>query len=278
MIETVSQSPLFSPSTMQTRPFPIVAKMSICALAGGLVVAAAQTAADTVATDPEVLSLEAFKITAATRTEKVASALPVSTTVVGPTSLDRQFAISSDMGTALAQFIPGYSPSRQKLSSAGESFRGREPLYLVDSIPQSNPLRAGKRESITVDPFFLERVEAVHGSSATQGMGATGGLINFVTRAAPASDGFSSSFETSGVTSTRFKSHGYGGKVAALASARSGAASVVAGATWEHKPFGFDGDGRPLGVDNVQGETLDWTLGACLPRWVTISTHGIASS
>lgn len=248
---------------MQTRSAFLAVSFGALALFESAAVALAQTAADSPVADPEVLSLEAFKITAATRTEKVASALPVSTTVVGVTSLDRQFAISSDVGTALAQFIPGYAPSRQKLSSAGESFRGRDPLYLVDGIPQSNPLRAGKRESITVDPFFLERVEAVHGSSATQGMGATGGLINFVTRVAPAADGFTSSFETSGVTSTRFKSGGYGGKVAALTAARAGAVSVVAGATWEHKPFGFDGKGRPLGVDNVQGETLDsdtWSL------------------
>ncbi len=248
---------------MQTRSFLLAATLGLGALSAGASFVWAQASVERQATDSEVLSLDAFKITAATRTEKIASALPVSTTVVGVTSLDRQFAISSDVGTALAQFIPGYSPSRQKLSSAGESFRGREPLYLVDGIPQSNPLRAGKRESITVDPFFLERVEAVHGSSATQGMGATGGLINFVTRAAPASDGVTSMFETSGVTSTRFKSGGYGGKVAALTSARVGKASVVAGASWEHKPFGFDGDGRPLGVDNVQGETLDsdaWSL------------------
>jgi len=217
----------------------------------------AQTGPSAPPSDDGILHLDDFKITAATRTEKFAGALPVSTTVVGQESLDRQFAISSDMGTALAQFIPGYAPSRQKLSSAGESFRGRDPLYLVDGIPQSNPLRAGKRESITIDPFFLERFEAVHGSSAAQGMGATGGLINFVTHSAPATDGVTSALELTGVTSTRLKSGGYGGKAAALTSVRSGAAAVVAGATWEHKPFGFDGEGRPLGVDNVQGETLD---------------------
>jgi iron complex outermembrane receptor protein len=205
----------------------------------------------------EALSLERFVVTAATRTEKDAGALPVSTTVVNQERLQNQFAITPDIGQALAQFIPGYAPSRQKLSSSGESFRGRDPLYLVDGIPQSNPLRAGKRESVTVDPFFLERFEAVHGSSAAQGMGATGGLINFVTRAAPANDGYRSDLELTGTTSARFKSGGTGGKIAALGSARSGGLSVVAGATWEHRPFSFDGDGRPIGVDNVQGETMD---------------------
>lgn len=207
--------------------------------------------------DDAPIALDELTVTAATRTEKFASALPVTTTIVGAESLSRQFAISNDIGGALAQFIPGYAPSRQKLSSSGESFRGRDPLYLVDGIPQSNPLRAGKRESITVDPFFLERIEAVHGSSAAQGMGATGGLIDFITRSAPEFEGVSSTVELSGNTSSRFKSEGYGGKLAASTAVRSGKVGVIAGATWEQRPFGFDGEGRPLGIDNVQGETLD---------------------
>lgn len=211
---------------------------------------------DTQAAEPAV-KLDDFKVTAATRTEKLASALPVTTTLISRDSLDRQLAISSDLGQVLAQQVPSYAPSRQKLSSRGESFRGRDPLYLVDGIPQSNPLRAGNRESLTVDPFFLEKIEVVHGSSAAQGMGATGGLVNFVTRAAPTLDGVESALEITGVASTRFKSDGYGGKLAALTSARRGGASLVAGATWEHKPFAYDGDGRALGVDNVQGDTLD---------------------
>ncbi len=237
-------------------------RTALLALATAAAPLFAQPATPPAAPD-EIVRLDDFKVSAATRTEKLASALPVTTTVVNAESLDHQFAISSDVGTALAQFIPGYAASRQKLSSAGESFRGRDPLYLVDGIPQSNPLRAGKRESLTVDPFFLERIEAVHGSSAAQGMGATGGLINFVTRTAPATDGVSSALEVTGVSSARFKSGGYGGKLAALSSARSGGASLVAGATWDHKPFGFDGEGRPLGIDNVQGETMDsdsWSL------------------
>jgi iron complex outermembrane receptor protein len=236
-----------------------LARLPVVAALGTL--AAAIAAAQTVAPRPESADapqlLDAITVSAATRTEKLASALPVTTTVIPTESLDRQLAISSDLGQVLAQSIPSYAPSRQKLTSRGESFRGRDPLYLLDGIPQSNPLRAGNRESLTVDPFFLEKIEAVHGSSAAQGLGATGGLVNFITRSAPADNGVRSTLELSGVTSTRFKSDGYGGKVAALSAVRSGPASLVAGATWEHKPFAYDGDGRNLGVDNTQGDTLD---------------------
>ncbi len=207
--------------------------------------------------DDSVVALDRVTVSAAFRTEKLASALPVTTTVVGSEALDRQLGVSSDLGQVLAQNVPSYAPSRQKLTSRGESFRGRDPLYLVDGIPQSNPLRAGNRESLTVDPFFLEKIEVVHGSSAAQGMGATGGLVNFVTRSAPEKPGVSSLLEVTGTTSARLKSGGTGGKLAVLSAARSGRAALVAGAAWEHRPMAFDGAGRALGIDNVQGDVLD---------------------
>src|SRR5688572_8899888 len=190
----------------------------------------AQSTATTPHHDDEVIALDQITVSAATRTEKLASALPVTTTVVTAEQLDRQFALSTDLGQALAQFIPSYAPSRQKLTSRGESFRGRDPLYLVDGIPQSNPLRAGSRESITVDPFFLEKVEVVHGSSAAQGLGATGGIVNYVTQRAPATDGTTSTLEFGGTSSTRFKGDGYGYKAGASVATRRGALAAVVGA------------------------------------------------
>jgi iron complex outermembrane receptor protein len=252
-------SPIIKLSMRHTALVPLLAATvaaSLHAAAAGNAPSAPSLAATATPTD-EIISLDTITVSAATRVEKLASALPVTTTVVDRPSLDRQLAISSDLGQVLSQSVPSYAPSRQKLTSRGESFRGRDPLYLVDGIPQSNPLRAGNRESLTIDPFFLQNIEVVHGSSASQGMGATGGLINFVTRQAPAVDGLTSALELSGTSSTRFKSGGYGGKVAALSAVRAGRASLVAGGTWEHRPMAFDGDGRALGVDNVQGDTLD---------------------
>ncbi|HEX2101433.1 MAG TPA: TonB-dependent receptor plug domain-containing protein, partial [Candidatus Synoicihabitans sp.] len=207
--------------------------------------------------DDAFVAMDQVTVSAATRTEKLASALPVTTTVVNVEALDRQLAISTDLGSALAQAIPSYAPSRQKLTSSGESFRGRDPLYLIDGIPQSNPLRAGQRESSVIDPFFLERIEVVHGSSAAQGLGATGGIINFVTRHAPETDGVTHRAEISGTSADGFEREGFGGKAAYLLAARGGAVTAVTGVAVEHTPMQYDAKGRPLGVDNVQGDTLD---------------------
>ena len=94
-----------------------------------------------------------------------------------------QYLIADDPSQALSTYIPGYAPSRQKMSSTGESLRGRQPLILLDGIPQSNPLRAGMREGYFADSFIIERIEVINGASAVQGMGATGGIINYITKA-----------------------------------------------------------------------------------------------
>lgn len=68
------------------------------------------------------------------------------------------------------------------MSGSGETFRGRAALVMIDGIPQSNPLRPTGREMHTVDYSMVERIEVIHGANATNGMGATGGVINIITR------------------------------------------------------------------------------------------------
>src|SRR3546814_20498777 len=75
------------------------------------------------------------------------------------------------------------------MSSFGESLRGRQPLYMVDGVPQSTPLRDGSRDAHTIDPAMIERIEVIHGANALQGLGASGGIINIITRRAPRQDG-----------------------------------------------------------------------------------------
>ena len=77
---------------------------------------------------------------------------------------------STNLADIIGQKVPSFSPSRQKLSGRGESFRGRAPLYLIDGVPQSNPLRNGDRDGFTIDPAVIERVEVLFGANAIQGI------------------------------------------------------------------------------------------------------------
>ncbi|WP_287986220.1 TonB-dependent receptor plug domain-containing protein, partial [Sphingomonas sp.] len=117
------------------------------------------------------------------------SALPNTITVIDRAALEQQLALTRDLSQVLANLIPAFAPSRQKLTSFGESLRGRQPLYMVDGVPQSTPLRDGSRDAHTIDPAMIERIEVIHGANALQGLGASGGIINIITKRAPRGDG-----------------------------------------------------------------------------------------
>src|SRR5690606_23020371 len=129
-------------------------------------------------------------------------------------ALDQQIAISGSVTDAVATLVPSFSPTRQKLSGAGETLRGRAPLYAINGIPQSNPLRDGSRDGFTIDGFFIDRIEVIYGSNALQGIGGTGGIVNQVTVGAPKTDGVSGRFLLQGTADDEFSGAGMGGKAA----------------------------------------------------------------
>jgi iron complex outermembrane receptor protein len=196
-------------------------------------------------------------VVTAARSVLPASALPLTVDVVGAEELAQQAAISGSVVDAVSTLTPSFSPTRQKLSGAGETLRGRSPLYAINGIPQSTPLRDGSRDGFTIDPFFVDRVELIFGSNALQGIGATGGVVNQVTVGAPKVEGLSGRALVQGTADDGFRSDGLGGKVAGLLSWKSGRFDATAGAAFEKRGAFYDGRGRRIGVDSTQGEIQD---------------------
>ncbi|QDX25812.1 TonB-dependent receptor [Sphingomonas suaedae] len=212
--------------------------------------------ADSVPAVPaEADETEQVVITAA-RTELPASALPLTVDVIEKEELDQQVSIAGSVVDAVANLSPSFSPTRQKLSGAGETLRGRSPLYAINGIPQSTPVRDGSRDGYTIDPFFLDRVELIYGSNALQGIGATGGVVNQLVAKAPATDGFSGRALLQGSAGSGLDDNGLGGKAAALVAWRGGAFDVTVGGAYEKRGVFYDGAGRIIGVDGAQGDTM----------------------
>ena len=67
-------------------------------------------------------------IVTAARTILPANALPLTIDLIDKAALDEQLAISGSVTDAVATLTPSFSPTRQKLSGAGETLRGRSPL------------------------------------------------------------------------------------------------------------------------------------------------------
>ncbi|PZQ20548.1 MAG: TonB-dependent receptor [Sphingopyxis macrogoltabida] len=198
---------------------------------------------------------ETIVVTAA-RTVLPPSALPLTIDVISGETLDQQVAISGSVIDAVANLTPSFSPTRQKLSGAGETLRGRSPLYAINGIPQSTPIRDGSRDGYTIDPFFLDRVELIYGSNALQGIGATGGVVNQVVIRAPREDGLSGRVLVQGSTGN-FESNSFGGKLGGLLAYRQGAFDVTGGVAYETRGLYYDGAGRRVGIDNTQGDVQD---------------------
>lgn len=121
-------------------------------------------------------------VVTATRSAKALDKIPGAVSLISRADIEAQGLVSEDPSALLTLQIPGYAPARQKLSNFGEGLRGRNALLLLDGIPQTNPLRLGGREGYFADPMIVSRIEVVSGASAAQGLGATGGIINTITR------------------------------------------------------------------------------------------------
>lgn len=199
---------------------------------------------------------DAIVVTAA-RTILPPSALPLTIDLIDKDTLDQQIAISGSVTDAVANLTPSFSPTRQKLSGSGESLRGRSPLYAINGIPQSTPMRDGSRDGFTIDGFFIDRVELIYGSNALQGIGGTGGIVNQVTVGAPKEEGVTGRFLLQGTADNDFSKAGMGGKAGGLVQYKAGAFDATVGATYEIRGVFSDAEGRPIGLNLTQGETQD---------------------
>ena len=206
-------------------------------------------------------------IVSAARTRLPVSALPLTVDIIGKQDLDDLVTIHGSTIEAISAVSPSFSPTRQKLTGFGESLRGRGPLFAINGVPQSTPIRNGSRDGFTIDPFFIERIELIYGSNALQGIGATGGVINQVTVGAPAADGLSGRVLLQGTAPGSFEGEALGGKAGALFGYRAGRFDASLGATFERRGAFLDARGVRIGVDGAQGEIQDSDSWSVFGRW-----------
>src|SRR5688500_11842042 len=196
--------------------------------------------------DDQVTTLDRVTVSATTsRLPDSEAALPNTITVIDQEQLRQQLAVTQDLSQVLANLIPAFAPSRQKMSSFGESLRGRQPLYMVDGVPQSTPLRDGSRDAHTIDPAMVERIEVIHGANALQGLGASGGIINIITKRAPRADGERFQEVRLGASTAlpnQDDSAGY--RASYLFGTHQGAFDFVGGASYAQEGLYYDGDGN----------------------------------
>lgn len=198
-------------------------------------------------------------VVTATRTPTPVTSVPNTVTVLKAEAIDARTAVSDDLPSLLESNVPGFGPSMKKLSGRAESFRGRNPLYAINGVPQHTPLRDGERDGHTVDLDFIDRIEVLHGANAIQGIGATGGVINMVTKSPRRDGALTQDVKLSFGNSDTFERDGWASKFSYLVSKRFGSIDAIAGVAAQKRGLFFDANGDAVGLYPTQGDIMDST-------------------
>jgi iron complex outermembrane receptor protein len=207
--------------------------------------ASAESAADAEQLDEIVVT--------GTRSPKSVDKIPGAVTIVSAEELQRTLTLTEDATAVLARTVPGYSESSQSLSNTGETLRGRTALRLFDGIPQGSPLREGNRQGTFTDMGIVGRIEVINGPSASEGIGAAGGIINYLSRV-PTEPGTTASLSTR--YSTQFEDDSEVWKVGMTASNVTDNHDLLVAASFLDRGISYDAKDRTIG-QNASGSTND---------------------
>jgi len=205
------------------------------------------------ADDPEVAEDELEIVVTATRTEEDPLTVPRSVTVIKRQEIEQEAALNNDLAQTLGKFVPGLGPPTADGRTRGLNLRGRPAQILIDGVPQTS--NAGfSSELSAIDPSAIERIEVVRGPSAVYGEGATGGVINIISRSPLKEDGqkvrlgltLRPNFE-------KLSEDGFGYRVDAGVTAKEGKVDFLVDTAFDMKGATFDGEGDripPTGLNN----------------------------
>ncbi|MET0654035.1 MAG: TonB-dependent receptor [Pseudoxanthomonas sp.] len=214
--------------------------------------AAAPAAPAPAADSQEATNLDAVIVTGS-RTPKAIDKIPGAITLVSKEEIKHTLALTEDATAVLAKTVPGYAESSQAMSNSGETLRGRIALRLFDGVPQGSPLREGGRNATFTDMGIVDRIEVINGPSASEGIGAAGGIINYIS-SVPQKEG--NEFRLLTRYSTQFADDSSGWKVGLNFLRKQDDYDLVVGVSAIDRGMAYDADGRRVGM-NTSGSVSD---------------------
>ncbi|MFY3625990.1 TonB-dependent receptor [Achromobacter xylosoxidans] len=202
----------------------------------------------------EATTLPTVTVTA-TRGEASIASIPGSVQVIEAEEIKRQSGAGRKVADVLATLVPGLAPSSGTMTNYGQSLRGRNVLVLIDGVPQ-NASRDNYRQLNSIAPESIERVEVVSGASSLYGAGATGGMINIITKRNKGQDlAFSSRV---GITADKdFHGDGMAYELFQSATGRKGAFDWYLSGDFVKRGGQFDALGQRIPQDTSQGSEMD---------------------
>ncbi|KLJ00815.1 TonB-dependent receptor [Luteimonas sp. FCS-9] len=202
--------------------------------------------------DRDAVNLDRMVVTG-TRVATSIDKIPGAISLVSQEQVAHTLALTEDATAVLARTVPGYAESSQAMSNSGETLRGRIALRLFDGIPQGSPLREGNRNGTFTDMGLVGRIEVINGPSASEGIGAAGGIINYISKV-PTVDGHETTVTSR--YSTQSGSDSGGWKLGVNHAYKSDDYDALLSASYIDRGISYDGNGRRIGM-NTSGSLAD---------------------
>jgi iron complex outermembrane receptor protein len=203
---------------------------------------------------PGTLDFQAT-VVSATRNEVSIASIPGSVQVIDEQQVREQSGAGRRVSDILGQLVPGLAPSSGGMSNFGQTLRGRNMLVLIDGVSQ-NATRDNFRQLNSVAPASIERIEVISGASSVYGAGASGGIINIITKRNQGQDiAYSSRLGLS--SGNQFNAKGLAYEVFQSATGRRDALDWYVSADLTQRNDQYDGSGKRIPQDTSQGSNMD---------------------
>lgn len=194
-------------------------------------------------------------VVSATRTPSSIASIPGSVQVIDDKQIRQQTGAGRRVSDVLGQLVPGLSPSTGGMSNFGQTLRGRNILVLIDGVSQT-ATRDTYRQLNSISPSSIDRIEVVSGATSIYGAGASGGIINIITKRNQANE--LSLHSKVGLTLPDDLSRkGFAYELFQSASNRQGPLDWYGSANLTQRNDQYDGNGARIPNETSQGSNMD---------------------
>ena len=195
------------------------------------------------------VNLKPIEVSVASRTSTAISEIPGTVWVVDQEQLKEQISNGVSLKEAIGKLVPGLDLAPEGRTNYGQNMRGRNVLVMIDGVSQ-NSSRGLSRQFDSISPFNVQRIEVLSGASAIYGGGATGGIINIVTKKGEPG---AARFETQVGASSGFNnSDDLSTRIAQSVSGGNERINGRLGVSAEQNEAFYDGAGNQIFIDNTQ--------------------------
>jgi iron complex outermembrane recepter protein len=203
------------------------------------------------------------------RFDTTTTEIPGSVTIITSEELSDQLNTASNIDRVLERLVPGMGTASEGIFSAnnnglGPGVRGRPASVLINGVPLNTLLRGNGVDTQLIDPNAIDRIEVKRGASAVFGFGASGGIIQYLTRKAKSDDleiNVKAGADFSGRdVGDSFSYEGYAG----LSQRLSNGLDFYVGGGFTKKGSALGTEGQNLGAPEFSTYNFDANLGYAL--------------